>query len=427
MDRYLGATSASGDTGDIGLQYQWGRKDPFIRATEKSTVTLWPTSVTSSYETGNYEYAVANPMTLIEQNYGNDWLNSLQKDYTRWQSVKTTHDPCPPGWKMEEEGNPASTINYAWKRSVRCIKETVTNPYSSTSDLDASSASDLSRSGTANCYIVSRNGLYKFKAVKGNSTDSVGDISHCALVWETLGTSSTTKMTELIKEVSFNDEYIIFRTADEFKKGNALIAAYDDRSNILWSWHIWLTEQPGEHIHYNNAGIMMDRNLGAVSTAQGESGTGGLFYQWGRRNPLFPEDDDYMRATIEKPVVTAQQKADWGSSKTVADPCPVGWKVPQTSVWDKAVKKGLPMKVKFDKYNNGRNFGGKFGADMKIWYGTHGHLISTFLHLSSGGGYWTSTPSDGSFAYRLELWQSKVILNKGYMTDGCSVRCCKEE
>ena len=46
---------------------------------------------------------------------------------------------------------------------------------------------DLSEGGqaTANCYIVSAAGAYKFPAVKGNTTESVGTVASAALVWET--------------------------------------------------------------------------------------------------------------------------------------------------------------------------------------------------------------------------------------------------
>ena len=38
-------------------------------------------------------------------------------------------------------------------------------------------ATDLSSSTSANCYIISESGLYKFKTVKGNSNESVGNIA----------------------------------------------------------------------------------------------------------------------------------------------------------------------------------------------------------------------------------------------------------
>ncbi len=44
---------------------------------------------------------------------------------------------------------------------------------------------NLSSSLTANCYIVTGAGKYKFRAVKGNGSESVGDVASCDVLWET--------------------------------------------------------------------------------------------------------------------------------------------------------------------------------------------------------------------------------------------------
>ena len=75
---------------------------------------------------------------------------------------------------------------------------------------------------------------------------------------------------DLISGCCYEDGYIAFKTADTFKEGNAVIAAKDADGKILWSWHIWLTDQPEEHVYNNNAGTMMDRNLGATSATPGD-------------------------------------------------------------------------------------------------------------------------------------------------------------
>ena len=89
---------------------------------------------------------------------------------------------------------------------------------------------------------------------------------------------------DLVKNVSYSNGEITFRATD--RKGNAVIAAKDAAGNILWSWHIWLTDQPVEHVYKNNAGTVMDRNLGATSATPGDIGALGLLYQWGRKDPF---------------------------------------------------------------------------------------------------------------------------------------------
>lgn len=56
---------------------------------------------------------------------------------------------------------------------------------------------------------------------------------------------------------------------------------------ILGSWHIWSSAEGwNDHVYANNAGTMMDRNLGATSAECGNVGTIGLFYQRGRYSPF---------------------------------------------------------------------------------------------------------------------------------------------
>lgn len=160
---------------------------------------------------------------------------------------------------------------------------TLKHPYEFTYDLNFSSATDLSSSASANCYIISEAGLYKFKTVKGNSNTSVGNVASAAILWETFGTDTAPELFDLISGFCYNDGYIAFQTADTFKEGNAVIAAKDANDNILWSWHIWFTDQPQSHVYNNNAGTMMDRNLGATSATVGAFG---LLYQWGRKDPF---------------------------------------------------------------------------------------------------------------------------------------------
>ena len=77
---------------------------------------------------------------------------------------------------------------------------------------------------------------------------------------------------------------IHFTTGD--MEGNALIALCNADGDILWSWHIWFTDDPRGQEYYNNAGTMMDRNLGATSATPGDVGALGLLYQWGRKDPF---------------------------------------------------------------------------------------------------------------------------------------------
>ncbi len=154
-------------------------------------------------------------------------------------------------------------------------------------NIELSSSPDrynLSGNGTANCYIVSGPGNYRFKAVRGNGDISVGAVNSVEVLWESFGKSKAPNSGDLISDVSYSDGYITFKASE--KKGNAIIAAKDEAGNIRWSWHIWMTDKPEDQVYCNNAGTMMDRNLGATSATPGDEEALGLFYQWGRKDPF---------------------------------------------------------------------------------------------------------------------------------------------
>ena len=107
---------------------------------------------------------------------------------------------------------------------------------------DAASCKDLGSSETANCYVVTSAGNYKFKTVKGNSTTSVGTVASAEVLWETAS--------GMIDKIGVSGNYITFATASSFKSGNALVAAKDASGKILWSWHIWMPKTaPGGDLY----------------------------------------------------------------------------------------------------------------------------------------------------------------------------------
>ena len=113
----------------------------------------------------------------------------------------------------------------------------------------------------------------------------------------------------IIKSVSVDGDAIRFETPEELKNGNALIAAKNEYGTILWSWHIWVCKDydpvATAHVYNNNAGTMMDRNLGATSTTQNAVQSLGLMYQWGRKDPfLGPGAVSYASASEQAPAAS---------------------------------------------------------------------------------------------------------------------------
>ncbi len=112
----------------------------------------------------------------------------------------------------------------------------------------------------------------------------------------------------LITQVELLFGYVRFKVPDRSKEGNAVIAVYDSKGEVLWSWHIWITDPPQEQVFVGDGGneiVMLDRNLGATSdkwiTGNPDSAleTYGLYYQWGRKDPsMAPLTYDYIPITL---------------------------------------------------------------------------------------------------------------------------------
>ena len=251
---------------------------------------------------------------------------------------------------------------------------------------------DLDAEGSANCYIVTEGGHCTFKATVGNTADVPTGLASVNWLW----------MTEanLVSNLSLDKDNEIHFTAAE-REGNAVIAGYDAEGNIVWSWHIWLTDDPRLNLHKGSSDAyqLMDRNLGATDIFDGSAPekwnpTGyGLFYQWGRKDP-FPgpktiggggrlqENAAFTNGTIAHsknegvafeivhdttigttknaavaytvahPMAfidntngsaygelawwnsaAAEYAALWSKTKTIYDPCPAGYKVPDTNTY----------------------------------------------------------------------------------------------
>lgn len=229
--------------------------------------------------------------------------------------------------------------------------------------IDLSLYTDLSAEGTANCYLIKAAGNYKVKAVQGNSDMTVGNVKKTEVLWESFGTDVAPNVGDLVAEVGYKNGYVYFSTPETFKNGNASIAVRNSKDVILWSWHIWCSEEGWiDQVYANNAGTMMDRNLGATSATPGDIGAFGLLYQWGRKDPFMgacaKSGTTLAASTGTWNTVKSQQTVDYAeenpmtfitgddwctgvgkgaepndyrwkdSEKTKFDPCPAGYRVP---------------------------------------------------------------------------------------------------
>lgn len=329
---------------------------------------------------------------------------------------------------------------------------------------DEGGAGNLSKDGTANCYIVSADGHYSFDAVKGNSDEPVGEVASVAVLWESTGTNDYLRVGSLVQNPTYADGVVSFDVA-KFKAGNAVIAAKDASGNILWSWHIWLTDKPSKHTYNNGAGVMMDRHLGATSYQPGELGSLGLFYQWGRKDPFlnssridacqaakstltWPDavptsaETGTVAYAIANPTVFISADDDncydwhyatrddslWKAQKTIYDPCPSGWRVPDggsKGVWKTAEFVGTTCDLTYYGYNF------PISDSAYTWYPLSGFRSYKGI-LSFVGEYgfcWSVTISEGteyvSF-FRYDMYDSVKPEMLFERANALSVRCVQE-
>ena len=331
-------------------------------------------------------------------------------------------------------------------------------------------ALDLSERGNSNCYIVPKAGIYSFDAsVIGNREFGLMDGFHTDNV--KISPSSVSLLWEdrngVVLSPSMDGNKVRFIATG--REGNALLAVNDANGQTLWSWHIWVTDQPQEQVYVNDSGTftMLDRNVGATHNASDDwRNSRGLVYQWGRKDPFTMNESgsspmfntNNTQATLAESVanptvfegatyrgwVTPENTVMWyPSKKTIYDPCPVGYRVPPREVWLGFLMDGQTSQYGItEKYNvsggwdNGWNF---------IYDGANSTYYPAASRIQSDGYYWTwnesdrchmwsSNYSDERYAYRLYFYfytDSDSHIETYHSTDATTsaypVRCMKDE
>lgn len=363
---------------------------------------------------------------------------------------------------------------------------------------------DLGENGTANCYIVTKADKYKFRPTKGNSSETPAGIERVDWLWMSEA--------DLIMNVKYGKGGITFDAGE--KRGNAVIAAFNAANEVVWSWHIWLTDDPTTNGHTASSDkyYLLDRNLGATSTEAFNPNSYGLYYQWGRKDPFvgqrnagsgtrFQETEAFSSITAahvtnggyafttETNEVVGTTKASavdyltknpmtfvyakittygsswwnsaytdyedlwgYGTTKSIYDPCPVGYRVPRTEITFGTDKIVDQWDVLTKVLENGRTiysygYMGPAKGEVLSQYPAAGYRYHVYTtHASSGthadggamgytgavGYYWSNClrPKSNN-VWMLELDKGGNIIhgsrrNNGHSARGCSVRCEKE-
>ena len=315
---------------------------------------------------------------------------------------------------------------------------------------------NLSETHTANSYIISSPNKYCIDVtVRGNGYTGlagipgadinlykVGDPVSAEIVWTDLVSATDQNLDDIFTLSPKVVEGRVFFNVKpkpiggKLPEGNVVVGVRDAGGNMLWTWHLWLTDRPAEQ-GYKNGFAVQDRDMGATAydASQGHAGIDGLYYQWGRPTPLpldktvyrptynangvwqsntavqFTSSDEEVKVIdrVASPTVYYNQRATatdalltkslWGwrtetdeYAKTIYDPCPPGYRVPSKRLWRDLVIHD-PAVVNVD----GTNIAVTFKVDVNnenIYYPMTGYYeeLTTKPKDNHNGAYmWAAT------------------------------------
>lgn len=367
---------------------------------------------------------------------------------------------------------------------------------------------------TANCYLVHAAGKYIIPLVYGNAIKN-GTVNTVAFnpgtvtngtdrfvnhagtgitgPWITKNGSGTDAgmgltassaellwqdVTSLISEVSVDGDYLNFNVGT-FNPGNALIAVKDGSGNILWSWHIWATENDlsgttvidtGDHT-YTVAPV----NLGWVPTEGGGKQGYCPYYQWGRKDPFIPstgsENTNHTVYNINNIIITGitntnnktvtiadniknpmchnynsstdgpcnttyynmwdAQNTSTGDNiatatkKTIYDPCPPGFCVPTANLYN-YIKANYSSYFAWDSTNKGRLWS---KDSPNVFFPVTGfrNLYRTIGSVGDDGDYWSATPGSTNLGRNLVFTSNTMGFGRSVRASEMTVRPIVEE
>ncbi len=326
----------------------------------------------------------------------------------------------------------------------------------------------VARTATSNSYIVSTaSGAVYIPVKRANQSAELGEqLPDLGSGWS----SSVIWRDNSSLEIETDDTdkaYGIFnvKVTSVGQSGNALVCIKDGNNNILWSWHIWVTDYDPDMDYetYNNY-TFMDRNLGAVNDTQNNVGALGLLYQWGRKDPFVGASavtsgttsfktlylggsgsTTYTSIRVAAPTTSANNLENairnpqtvyyssssdwypgsnaiknnvlWGVTKTVYDPCPAGWKVPPMgafSTWSPSTTTLSTGGVSYNSVtgswypfagglrdNSGALTG--VGSSCYLWSSTISSTGTASLNVNVGAGTFNVTDNGAGRSYALSM------------------------
>lgn len=359
---------------------------------------------------------------------------------------------------------------------------------------------------TANCYVVSKPGKYKFPLVYGNAIKN-GQVNTAAftnnggsnsldfvginnvlisdnIYLPILDERYTPKVLKCDTEGVFDNlgieteddmQYLCFEVLGIPMTGanGVLGASRADWANIggviqsdavHWSWHIWCWPHDLSPVEITNQGgfkyNIMPVNL-ASKYDEDMVHIKNWYYQWGKKDPIlgpssynssdlmtnyggvdeinYPSNNwDSLGSAVLFPWVNMWYSRWYGNKsaynlwdaacmstgasdsetiKTVYDPCPVGWKIPNGNLFNgRSIISATDGVIKISRYS-----GDAVGVDIPM-SGYRSNNSGSITQAGSGGYIWTSSPNTGAYANAFRIRSSGIDSYSATLSVACNVR-----
>ena len=193
-----------------------------------------------------------------------------------WTTAFDTEDGTCPDWltmsEPDAEGNVKIAVAPQDKSTDEAPHATILRNTPEVTDYDLSKEGDVSKPiNTANCYIINAPGTYRLPLVYGNAIKNgntnldsgigetnfipsaksaegvvdpwIPEVAEAIILWQDVQTAMISNAA-----ITSDNKYMTFSVdKNTIQQGNAVVAVRDASQNILWSWHIWVTDfKPGD-------------------------------------------------------------------------------------------------------------------------------------------------------------------------------------
>ena len=524
------------------------------------TYTLDVTALADfTYAGGTQQYRVTSYRQNAQgEKEAAEWTAQYAEDGTTWTDTKpgwlttftasgTGGDSAQPCDATVEAQTGISNDFHTAALKAATAKGSETTPYNLSSSTGGSSVEN-----TANCYVVSAPGHYSLPLVYGNAIKNAATnvsaytstatgtnilnpfINHAGngitdpyisgngctpakaeLVWQ----DAMNLVTDIEYNAGSNGGNISFKVdRSSIRQGNAVIAIKDASDAILWSWHVWVTDEDindvieitnHQNVKYNfmpvnlgqcdgNTITYVERSCKVKFTAGDQSkeitikqlanviatGSNAPFYQWGRKDPLYPSNgmgnttkiwydkegipstanpmkgtfsagNDCIKNCILNPNLmhnryngdytyynlwSADNKTtsanDNPVNKTIYDPCPVGFKLPASNAFTgftttgESVSSSTQVNGTWSSSEKGWYFYTNSEKTQSIFFPALGYRSYSTMRpgsIGTQGCFWSAHPVAKGNNYYLRT--SSVDVQPTYMVDrgfGYALRPCQD-